>query len=282
MSDWKASTGVRSVSQLQNLARCGHAYYLQKVRRVPQRTAGWFIQGTAVHSAVELYEGSWRTVTPEEAVAAFEWHWDHDLAEAEAKQPDSTMWMVGGRAKRETDLAKRRDRGRQQVVEYIEANGRDSGLVPAEIIPDLPAVEVGFELDFDGVIVIGFIDLVLVERSTGRLKVRDIKTGSKEPSDPYQMATYGLAVERLTGQKVEWGDWWMCKDGKATVPLDLRPYSWETVAQWYKTMDSMIKAGHFLGNPGDPCFTCTSKPYCGLIQPNPLPWPVIPPGQDFS
>lgn len=37
-------------------------------------------------------------------------------------------------------------------------------------------VEAGFELDFDGIKVNGFIDLILENRVTGELRVRDIKT----------------------------------------------------------------------------------------------------------
>lgn len=283
MSNWDAKTGARSVSQLQTLAKCGHAYYLEKVLRTPRRTAAWFVQGNAVHSAIQAYEGSWRTLSPDAAVTVFGAQWDRELAEAEAKQPDHSMWMVGGRKKRETDLKDRRELGRKQVVDYIEANPRGgTRLVPTEIIPGEAAVEVGFELDFDGVVVVGYIDVILEDQETGVLLPRDWKTGSTTPADPFQMATYGLAIAELTGQKVEWGDWWMCKDGKATAPLDLRPYPWEVVAKWYTTMDAMIKAGHYLGNPGDGCFTCTVKPYCNLVQPNPLPWPVERPGQDFS
>ena len=276
-------TAKRSVSQLQKLATCGHSYYLQKVLRVPQRTAAWFIQGTAVHAALELYESSWRSISEDEALAAFEWHWDHDMAEAEAKQPDHKMWMVGGRAKRETDIEKRWKLGRQQVLDYIGHNPPSGGLlVPVEIIPGEAAVEVGFEIDFDGVKVLGYIDCIKQDTRTGELIPEDWKTGSKLPKDPYQLATYGLAVTELTGQKCDWARWWMCKDNDA-LPMELTPYPWEVVTEWYHKADRIINEGLYLGNPSDDtCFTCTSKPYCNLIQPNPLPWPVERPGQDFS
>lgn len=269
---WDASTGHRSVSQLNTMSNCGWAYYLEKVVRAPQRAAAWFVQGTAVHTAVQVYEESGRALVADEVAAIFEQAWDTDIAVAWEKQPDPKMWMVGGRAKVETDISNRRAKGRQQAIDYVMNNGPNEILLPAELAPGVPAVEVGFDIDFGGVRVIGYIDLVLEDRRTGELIVRDIKTGTKMPVGPFQFATYRVAVEQMTGQPVKWGDYWMCKDASSSPPMDLSLYTWAEVATWYKNMDAMVKDERFLANPGE-CFTCSVKPYCRYVSTNPLPIP---------
>jgi hypothetical protein len=260
------------VSQLQSFAKCGEAYRLERVAKAPQRTAAWFVQGTAVHSAIEAYERSYRTLSPDLVAEQFEWYWDLDMARAETDQPDHTMWMVGGRKKRDTDISQRRALGRQQAIDYAVLNTPYDDWLPTELVPGEPAVEVPFTLDLGGVTVIGFIDSVLEHRHTGQLRPRDAKTGTKQPTDPYQLATYKIAVEELTGQTVIDGEWWMCKDGKATDPFPLSRYTREKVAAWYVKMDRSERDGNYLANPGDHCFTCTVKPYCEYVNQYPLTW----------
>lgn len=279
---WDVLTGHRSVSQLGTMSDCGHAYFLQKVVRTPQRNATWFVQGSAVHGAVDAYESTGRAMSAEEAVSRFEATWDLEMEVAWKKQPDPKMWMVGGKKSVETDMEQRLEKGRQQTIDYVSANGPDDEWLPTELMPGMPATEVGFELDFDGVRVIGYIDLVLENQLTGALKVRDIKTGTKMPEGPYQFATYKIAVEELTGQPVDQGDYWMCKDNKAAKAKDLRMYTRDLVGDWYKSMDKMIKDGNFLANPVG-CFTCTVRPYCKHEVANPIPWPPeMPVGLDVS
>lgn len=261
----------RSVSQLQSYAKCSHAYWLDRVIKVPGRKAMWFIQGTAVHEAASAYEKSMRTMSASQAAKVFDQVWERELAAELALQPDLTMWMVGGRKKWETDRNSRYALGSQQVKDYVNLNGRDAEWQPIEIIDGEPGTEVGFELDFNGVRVLGYIDLIMQHVETGEISPWDIKTGVHRPSDPYQMATYKHAIEHLTDQKVSWGYWWMSKDGGLSEPQDLRPYTWDKVSHWYATLDAGIRGGVFLGNPGDGCFTCTARPWCDKIQPNPLP-----------
>lgn len=279
----RAAVKHRSVSQLQTWSKCSYDYFLSRVARVPQRTAAWFVQGTAVHAAIELYEKSYRSLTADEVAAVFEWHWDADLAKNEAKQPDHSMWMVGGRKRRETDLQTRRELGRQQSIDYVNLNAPGDAWMPTEFVPGQPAVEIEFSLDLGGVKVVGYIDAVMEELATGRLRPRDQKTGTKQPIDPFQLATYKIAIEEMTGVEVTDGEWWMCKNGAATEPFPLGRYDRDAVTEWYVRMDESEKAGHYLANPGDHCFTCTSKPYCQYATPDARPIPErMPPGADFS
>lgn len=45
----------RSFSQFSSWVRCGKAYQLERVRKVPQTPAWFLVAGTAFHSAIEEY-----------------------------------------------------------------------------------------------------------------------------------------------------------------------------------------------------------------------------------
>ena len=271
MSEAEEPTGpVRSVSQLQSLARCGEAYRLERVVRAPRRQAAWFVQGTAVHEAVVAYERSRRAVPLGEAQRVFEEVWHAELAAARERQPSDSMWMAGGRKSIAQDIEDRFQIGRGQVARYIKDHPPGAFPRPVEIA-DEPALEVGFLIQFGTVKVLGYIDMI-VEYPDGEIRPRDLKTGTKKPSDPYQLATYALAVEDLLGVRPTVGEWWMAKDGQVK-PLNVARFTRRAVTDWYQTMDAIARAGKFLGNPGEGCFTCTVAPYCGLARENPLQWP---------
>lgn len=249
-----------SPSRLQTYSDCGLAYYLSKIERVPQREAHWFGHGTSVHDTIEAYERSLRTLTPAEAEEIFHAAYDREAAEALERQPNENMWMVGGRMKRATDQAKRRELGLTHALDYMRLHPADDAIRPAELVPGEPAIEVGFELDFEGVRVIGYIDCIMEERSTGRLMPEDWKTGKKVPGDRYQLGTYKHAIEQLTGQPVDWGRFWMCRENDYHQ-VDLRPVSFELVSSWYRQLATAVAGDVFLANPKD-CFACTVKPSC--------------------
>jgi len=202
----------------------------------------------------------------EDILMAYDAAWDENMAKQEAKQPDHSMWIVGGKKSREKDIEQRRELGRQQTIDYVDLNPPGADFRPIEMIPDEYGVEIGFELDFDGVKVVGFIDQIREMEGRDDLFPIDVKTGTKTPSDAYQMATYKIAIEEMTGRPVNYGYWWMCKEGGLSKPIDLRNHTRDVVAGWYKALDTGIKNGVFLGNPGDACFTCLVKPHCSGVR----------------
>lgn len=249
-----------SPSRLQTYAGCSYAYYLEKVHRAPQRQAVWFIQGTAVHTGIEEYEKSFRTLTVDEALDHFEASWHEELEKARELEPDDDMWMVGGKRKLSTDIQKRYDMGIEQVTGYIEHFPPDGDLRPAEIIPGQPAIEVGFELDFGEFRVIGRMDAVMEDQNELWFPI-DWKTGSKLPVDPYQLGTYGLALKELTGENAPWAAYWDCRNNEL-VTVDITPFTEDVVRGWYKQFHEGRKNEIYLPNPGDGCFTCPVKPSC--------------------
>lgn len=274
-----------SVSRLNGYSGCGLSYRLGHIDRVPQRTAAWFVQGLAVHDAIDVYEKSLRRMSVSDAQQAFEIAWDRELTKALTKVPDKALWTIGGNKKWDTDVRTRHEKGLEQVAGYIAHNDSESPLQPFEIAPGEPAAEIGFSLEWEfpdvTLEVIGYIDLVLEDRSKpgNPLLVRDLKTGSHVPTSPYQHGTYGVAVERVVGEKPSHGDYWIAKDNKASVPRDLAPFTLDVVGDWYRQLDAGIQAGVFLGNT-ESCFTCMSKDYCPLVGGKKLP--STPPHGDWS
>lgn len=251
----------RSVSQLQQYAGCSYEYYLSRVLKVPQRQASWFIQGTTVHAGVEAYEKSGREMSISDAIAVFEAAWDVEQTEAEMLQPDPRMWMFGRGKSKDSDAVQRWNLGQRQVEDYINWHPRqDADWSPIELAPGQLAVECKFDVMFGDVRVVGAIDSIMESR-WGDIAVVDVKTGTKKPSDPYQMVTYKYVVKELFDIEVDSAQWWMCKDSRYEEFKNLDKYSYDELVAWYAKADYGINNNVFLANPGD-CFTCPVRPYC--------------------
>lgn len=259
----------RSVSQLQTYSSCSYEYYLARILKVPQRQAFWFIQGLSVHQAVEAYEKSGRELSVGEALQVFEAAWEVETAEAESLQPDARMWMFGRGKTKNSDAEQRWNLGRRQVEDYIDWHPRQGAeWYPLELAPGQLAIEVKFDLMFGDVRVIGAIDSIMTNYY-GDIAVVDVKTGTKKPSDPYQMVTYQHVVKELFDIDVDSAQWWMCKDARYEPMENLYQFTRGELVEWYARLDYGVDNRIFLANPGD-CFTCPVKPYCKYGSKNPL------------
>lgn len=256
----------RSVSQYTTYVQCGEAYRLERVARAPQTPAAWFVQGTAVHAAVEAYELSYRALTAAEAVKVFEAAYEQGITELLETEPDPDRWLTGNvRTKGSVDIARREDVGRQQVLDYIAAMP-NSPFTVWEVGPDYLAVELPFELVLGDVLVKGYIDQVL-EDASGRLLVRDLKTGTKLPATPLQLGVYALAVEDAYGIRPGYGDFYMFKNGGPTPAYDLSDFTRERLTRWFADMDRAESAGIYLASPGDACRVCSVYQWCDAVGP---------------
>ncbi len=236
---------------------------MEKIAKAPRLPAAWFMQGSAFHKAIEDYEQSGRCLAPELCVALYEQEWKRLYAEAAEQQPNIDLWLTGGRVKPADDIARRYERGAQQVRDYISW-AVESEWQPVKIGSDY-ACEYPFELDLDGVRVIGSIDQIVEHKPTGRLMVRDLKTGTSLPSSRMQLAVYDIAIGEEWGYRPGWGDYFMAKNNAPTAPYDLSSYTFEKVSGFFAKMDAGVKAGIFLPNPGDACRTCGVSFYCSEL-----------------
>lgn len=237
----------RSVSQLKLYERCPHAWYLTKIEKVWQRPAAWLAQGSAVHEAAEAYERSGRTLTLEETQDVFRDSYCRHIDQACEGAPNFDFWFASGPYGGELDIERRYHIGLEQCERYIRWYENH----PQEVIwiaPDgTPGIELGFDIDLDGVLVRGFIDAVI---DTGEgLIVRDNKTGNS-PGDDFQLGVYGVALaESFDIVPPTVGDYWMGKSGKPTVPYRIGEWTRGRVREAFLRLEENIQAGRFEPDP---------------------------------
>ncbi len=254
-------TEHRSVSQLKLYERCPHAYYLSRVEKVWQRPAAWLGQGSAVHEAAEAYERSGRTMTLEAMQDVFRDSYAKHINEACETTPNFEYWFKSGPYGGELDVARRYQIGLEQCERYIRWYENN----PQEVIwiaPDgTPGIELGFDIDLDGVLVRGFIDAVI--DNGGDVIVRDNKTGN-HPGDDFQLGVYGVALAEQFGiEPPTAGDYWMGKSGKATHPFKISEWTRDRVAGVFAELEDNITAGRFDPTPSpDVCRFCDVSSSC--------------------
>lgn len=237
----------RSVSQLKLYERCPYAYRLSRIDKVWQRPAAWLPQGSAVHEAAEAYERSGRQLSLDQTQDVFRTSYEHHVNSYCDVTPDFQAWFRSGPYAGDVDVERRYNIGLEQTAKYVVWYEQ----YPDEVIwiaPDgTPGIEIGFDIDLDGVQVRGFIDAVIVR--DGEVIVRDNKTGNK-PGDDFQLAVYAVALEQSYGiPRPTAGDYWMGRTGKPTALYDLSEWTRERVAAKFRELEDNIQAGRFEPDP---------------------------------
>lgn len=255
----------RSVSQLNQYLKCPHSYYLQRIERVWQRPAAWLPQGLAVHEAIEEIEKSHRTLTLEKAEEVFKESYAKHTGRLCEDTPNFEYWFASGPYKGEQDIERRFGLGLEQISRYfawIEKHPNEKPWITPD--GDL-AIEIGFDVDLDGVRVKGFIDNVTeITLPDGRtiIIVRDVKSGNK-PGDDVQLKVYSVVLEQKYGIEVPQGDYWMGRTGKATHPYNLTLITRDEVVEKFHKVDAGIRAGDFPALPDDSkCRFCPVSASC--------------------
>lgn len=252
----------RSVSQYNQFNRCAYAYKLDRIDKVWSRPAAWLSQGTAVHAAIEYWEKNNRECAIEWIHSIYTDSYAESVNNYSQSTPNFDWWFASGRYKGEEDIIRRYDLGWSQVTKYqLWADNH-----PDEVIwvaPDgTPGIELGFDIDLDGVMVKGFIDLVL-DNPTGPVITRDLKTGNT-PGDDFQLGVYGVALG--VSFDIEFpnqGDYWMGKTGKPTIPYDISKWTKERVTEAFHDLDGKVKAGDFPPSPEpSKCRFCSVSFHC--------------------
>lgn len=254
-----------SVSQYKQYERCPMSFKLSRIDKVWQRPAAWLPQGSAVHEAGEAWEKSGRTMTLEEAQAVFTESYDNHVNSYCDVTPNLDWWFRSGPYAGEADIERRYGLGLQQVERLFQWYGKN----PDETVwtaPDgTPAIELGFEIDLDGVLLRGFIDLVVI-LTDGTLEVRDLKTGNN-PGDDFQLGVYAVGIEETYGVRINSGTYWMGRTGKPTKAFDLTGWTRETVRDKFLELQDNINAERF---PADPepskCRFCDVSYSCQYSQ----------------
>lgn len=271
-----------SVSQRNQYIRCPWSYKLARIDKVWQRPAAWLPQGSAVHAVLEYWEKNGRQPTYEDLVEVFSTEYQKEVAQYTEVTPNFDYWFMSGPYHAEEDLPRRYEIGLEQVQKYIDwteahpeekvwfAPSTEEDKTPDDsgAIGDYgkPAIELPFSIDLDGTKVRGFIDLVIEHPEYG-VMVRDHKTGNS-PGDDFQLGVYSVALHLMYGiDQPQFGDYWMGKTGKATIPYKIGDWTVDRVTEEFKLLEQNILAERFDPDP-DPkkCGFCDVNASCNFFS----------------
>lgn len=278
----------RSVSQLNSYEKCPMAYKLERIDKAWKRPAAWFAQGLAVHAGAEHWEKSGRTMTLEEVQAIYTEEFDKEINKALETARNPNFWFRSGRYGAVQDIPRRYDIGLEQVEKYInwyqDHPEETPWVTPASYDPlcmgktehvsdcqcQLPqrAIELKFDVDLDGVQVIGFIDAAMEVPDPDRegrsmIIVRDNKTGTS-PGDDFQLGVYGVALTLMYGiEPPRFGDYWMGRTGKPTHPYKISEWTVEAVTEKFHELEENLQAERFDPKPSPKaCGFCSVSLSC--------------------
>jgi len=265
MSDNQSPPEHRSVSQVKQWEQCPHSYYLARIVKAWERPAAWLDHGKADHAAIEAWEKSGRTMTREQAHDVFREEYAKGINALCADTPNFNFWFSSGKYRGEADVERRYGIGLEMVDRYI-AYAEKASHEAIWITPDgTPAIELGLDVDLDGVRVKGFIDQVITTGDDGELRVRDVKTGAS-PGETFQLKTYAVMIEETYKVPVHVGDYWMGKTGKPTKhPYDLTEMTRSEVVDRFHAADEGIRAENWEPKPDpDVCRRCPVATACAF------------------
>jgi putative RecB family exonuclease len=249
------------VSQYNEYEACPHRYYLHRVEEVPERPAAWLVQGLALHESVEFYERSDRSLTAAEVQNIFRASYADHARRLQEVEPNLWAWFASGPYKGPDDLSRRFGIGLEQVAKYLDYTAKTPWLKPWTTEDGQLAVELELRLDFNGLIVKGFVDQVMRHPEKG-LVIRDVKSGN-QPGNAFQLAVYARALWDTYGGEVRFGDFWMGRTGNATDVFDLSEYPRERIESMFREMDDNVKAGRFDPEPNkSTCMFCPVVKAC--------------------
>lgn len=263
----------RSHSQYKTYKDCPYQYYLKYVHldengeKVWQRPAAWLTQGLGVHEAAEEFEKSGRTMSTEDVQDVFRESYVKHTNRFCEETPNFDFWFASGPYKGEADIERRFGLGLEQAARYVDYYTEAH---PEEVIwitPEgEPAIELGFDIDLDGVRVKGFIDQVVKHPVQG-VHVRDIKSGNT-PGDDFQLAVYAVALNQIYGTEITTGDYWMGRQGKPTKDVyNLGFWTREKVAEEFRKVDEGIRAEKFDPKPEESkCRFCPVSASCAFAN----------------
>lgn len=252
-----------SYSQVETLLSCGEKYRLTRVVGITEDPAWWFLGGSAVHTATELYDLGNVDATATEL-------FDTGLTQQLADVPDGATIRTSGRATKEwpngEDEAWWRANGPKFVQAWIDWRAQNPNLLLAAF-NHVPAVEVQVAARTeDGVELKGFIDRVFQDGDTGDLLIVDLKTGRNAPASSLQMDFYRYSLRHTLGVDARYGGFWMARQGVISKIHDL----WrdeQQITDMLRKARILIDSELFVPHLTSLCNSCGVKQHCTAYTP---------------
>lgn len=254
-----------SFSQYNTYVDCPRNWYLSKVRQAEQVQTWYLPIGSAVHSMVEahLEDKMFRA----QSKHAPDWQpkaedYFFPLISAQMRiEPDLSKWLAGGSKKNgfiTGDLALQRVKGcYERALEFL--GDLDVWEVEYDASGPLPGLSVD---------VSAFVDIIAEHKKYGPTIV-DWKSGSKKPSNAFQLETYAALLPNTDYRDFKYtGLWAMLAPGAAVArPIDLSAVDPAEVGAKYQkvrtAMEAMqIEAKEQDGKKNFMCKMCFNAPNC--------------------
>ncbi len=200
--------------------------------------------------------------TPEELWSTY-WEANVTRQRAVQGQEDTSQWRAGGRS---TIANPNKEDGT-----WWQANGlgmlnnwiqfRESEHLKLWVTPQgVPAIELMFNINLDGVMVKGALDRMM-ELPTGELVVLDIKSGARMPSSDFQLGIYAVSMEETFGIRPKFGIYWDARKGATSELINLDKWTRERVSEIVGMFDKARREGIFVPN-FDHCKMCNFTNDC--------------------
>jgi hypothetical protein len=257
-----------SYSSLDTFQQCGEKYRLSKVYQVPQEQAWWFVGGSAVHKATELYDlGDDR---PYAKIWADAW------VEETEKLDMSKPVRVAGRATKywpnKEDAQWWDAHGLEMLVDYARwrkesrwelLTDGENKFIEWEFTLTLPNPSTAEDASPE-LIVQGYVDRVFVTPD-GEVVVCDIKTGSREPASSTQLGIYAAGLRQQGNINPAVGTYFMGRKGDVGQMRSLLHYTDDMLAYWLSMFEDSVRSERFMPHVTSMCQTCTVAPSCYAV-----------------
>jgi hypothetical protein len=254
-----------SFSQVGTILQCSHRFYLERILRAPQNPAWYFAGGSTVHAVTEEMDANYpdNDCSQEDIDSFINHHWAANLAECDAKQPDRSKWGAGGRANAKETQAW----WEKNIPIMVKAwqDWRASTNLELAEFGDGTTVEMDFTTTSYGFPFKGAIDRIMRDPATGALILIDIKCGSRESKNAFQLAFYRDAVQELLGERVRYGAYWMARKGTLGEIHDLDRISPEMTMSMAQNCRTIVDMELWTPNVSMLCGSCGVQQYCQAV-----------------
>lgn len=247
-----------SPSRYSDYAHCGKKYQLTRIHRMPEHEAWFFVGGTAVHLATEMYDKG----AGKDLAGIWEHAFNLTYDEAFAKDPDEDDWRTAkgysGRGIPER-WAEWNEKGLTALTDYVAWRKNHKMWevigVEEELKGTMPS----------GAAFHGFVDRRF-QTPQGQVIV-DLKTGSRQPDSLFQLGAYATYYELSGMERPARGMYWMSKAGAIQKePVSLDNYAVSVVDQFSKMMWDGIENNVFLPIQSGLCFSCSARDACFIVS----------------
>lgn len=239
-----------SHSAISSYQRCGKAFELSRLHKVPEAPAWFLLGGSAVHKATEwIDKGEWDDAPEAAFYAAFY----TEIIEAEQAHPDKSTWRKAGYGARAQGYEHWMLQGPRYVKQWADYDDVNWAHVELDVSTTLPS----------GIKIKAYVDRVILHVDEWTSSIYDLKTGSTRPDSDQQLGIYSVLVEQKLGRPVSHAYNYMFKDDEF-YEMDVSNWTLETVDEIAREWYNGVGSGVFLPIRGKQCNTCGVSKACYL------------------